>query len=68
MLTGEAPFAVPAVMLALAGQPIPIPGEPVDTRVGRETYLLIAACLAEDPERRPSMRVLVEALSAQKSA
>jgi serine/threonine protein kinase len=59
LLTGRAPFKVPPVMLALAGQTAPMPSmDGLDDTARR----LIESCLAGDPGARPSMRAIRDGL------
>jgi len=60
-LTGRSPFAVPAVLLVRARQPIPTPGplDGVNTRVAS----VVLACLRVEPSERPRAREVAEVLS-----
>ena len=64
MLTGHAPFTVPAFMLAMAEQPIPTPAAIDDARLSASQRALILAALAGDPARRPRLRALAESLAS----
>jgi eukaryotic-like serine/threonine-protein kinase len=63
MLTGSAPFSLPPIVRALRGQPIPSPapihGSLVEPRVAE----CIMACLAPEPERRPTARAVLERMA-----
>lgn len=59
LLTGRLPHAVPPVLLAMAGEPIP-PGD-VDVEPGALREALLSA-LDADPGRRPRLDALVAAL------
>jgi serine/threonine protein kinase len=63
MLTGRAPFAVPAFVLAMAEQPIPTPTPIEDPRVPVGLHAVLGTCFAADPTRRPRCRVLADALA-----
>jgi serine/threonine-protein kinase len=52
MLTGRIPFAMPPVILAAAGQPIPAPA-PIAQSV-------VLRCMSPDPSLRPTADELVE--------
>jgi len=58
MLTGRAPFTVPAFVLAMADQPIPVPPAIDDARAPRSLAAQVLACLASDPSKRPRIRAL----------
>jgi serine/threonine-protein kinase len=61
LLTGRAPFAMPALFTAMAGERLPAPvvdGIPEDLR---ET---LTACLAEEASARPSMQQICNALAS----
>jgi serine/threonine protein kinase len=61
MLTGRAPFALPAVFAAMANEPLPQPsldGVPGDLRT------MFASCLAADPALRPAISEVRDALAA----
>jgi len=60
-LTGRSPFAVPAILLARAGQPVPQPTplEGVSEAVAR----LVIACLQAEPSKRPTAREVADGLS-----
>jgi serine/threonine-protein kinase len=61
LLTGRAPFAVPALFTAMAGDRLPAPvveGIPEDLRK------TLVACLAEDSSARPSMQQIRNALAS----
>ncbi len=62
MLTGTAPFRVPALFLAMADEPIPVPDTIDDARVPGPLASLLRDCLAGDPARRPRVRALRSAL------
>ncbi len=62
MLTGRAPFAVPAFVLAMAEQPIPIPPAIDDARGTAALRALVLAALSGDPTKRPRVRELTGAL------
>ncbi len=64
MLTGRAPFAVPAFMLALAEQSTPTVAPIADTRIPMGLRGLIGECLAGDPNKRPKVRNLLAELPA----
>jgi hypothetical protein len=64
MLTGRAPFAVPAVMLAMAEQPIPAPTPIDDARVPPALGGLVLGCLSGDPTKRPRVRKLLAELTS----
>jgi serine/threonine-protein kinase len=55
LLTSRSPFAMPPVVLAMAGQPIP-PPSPLDATVPERLSALVLACLSIDPSARPSAR------------
>jgi hypothetical protein len=57
MLTGRPPFAMPPVLLAMAGQPVPAPA-PIDGPAGA----IVCACLRTTPEERPVIRDVVAGL------
>jgi len=62
VLTGRAPFETPAVLMALAGRPLPavLPiQEGALQGAGRDA---LVACLSEDPKSRPSARSVHDAL------
>jgi serine/threonine protein kinase len=59
-LTGKYPFAVPPVLLARAGQPLPVP--PRIEGLPETCAALVEACLREDPSKRPIARELAQGL------
>jgi serine/threonine protein kinase len=62
MLTGRAPFAVPPMFAAMAGEKLAAPTvHGIEDAVQRAT---LAACLAENPAARPTMRSVAAALGA----
>jgi len=64
VLTGHAPFENPALLVALAGRPLP-PPIPIDEAALQAAVRdVILACLSEDPQDRPSARRVCEALGA----
>ncbi len=62
LLTGRAPFAVPAFVLAMAAQPIPRPPAIDDPRVPAALRALVLECLNGDPSTRPRVHALRTAL------
>ena len=63
LFTGRAPFAVPAMMLAMAEQPIPTPKPIDDARVPERLRALVLECFATDPAKRPRVRALLDPLA-----
>jgi len=59
-LTGKAPFAIPAILLARARQPLPEPDRLEG--VSAEVAALVLACLRAEPGERPRARELAAAL------
>jgi hypothetical protein len=59
-LTGHAPFAIPAILLARARQPLPEP-EPL-AGVSADVAALVLACLRAEPTERPRAKELVAGL------
>jgi serine/threonine protein kinase len=57
MLTGRPPFAMPPVLLAMAGQPVPPPSE-LDHPAGA----VVLACLRDAPQERPTIREVIAPL------
>jgi serine/threonine-protein kinase len=62
MMTGRAPFAMPPVFTAMAGDRLPSPT--LDENVAGAIRAAIVACLAEDPSVRPSMKRVRHALDS----
>lgn len=60
MMTGRAPFAVPAYLTALAQQPLPAPA-PIET-IPVEVDRLVRECLHDAPSKRPRIATLAAAL------
>jgi hypothetical protein len=56
LLSGRAPFAMPPVLVAMAGQALPEPA-PFDSDLAP----IVIACLSSDPSRRPSAHALRDA-------
>lgn len=54
VLTNTPPFAMPPVILALAGKPIPPADAIDDARIAPSTRELVVACLSVDPAARPA--------------
>ncbi|MGZ3451632.1 MAG: serine/threonine-protein kinase [Polyangiales bacterium] len=61
MLTGRAPFEVPAIMMTMAGRALPEPAF-VSEVLEAKLAALILECLAEEPTRRPRLRTILERL------
>jgi hypothetical protein len=61
-LCGRAPFEIPPVLLALAGQPIPKPA-PLSGDVDATVCAMLEACLSSDAGARPSAARVYERLS-----
>jgi hypothetical protein len=57
MLTGRPPFAVPPVLLAMTGQPVP-PPPAIDHAAGE----LVLACLRDAPRERPTIQEVIARL------
>ncbi len=62
MLVGIAPFTVPAFVLAMSGQPIPVPT--IDSRVPAPLREMITRALSDDPSSRPRVREIRAAIDA----
>ena len=58
MLTGREPFLVPAFVLAMAEQPVPVPAPMDDAHVPAALEGLIVGALSGDSSRRPRARAL----------
>lgn len=61
LLTREAPFTVPPILLALIGVPIPTPAR-ASIDVASSLLDALEACLADDPAQRPTAAALLDAL------
>jgi serine/threonine-protein kinase len=57
MLTGHPPFAMPPILLAMSGQPVPVPSA-IDHPAGA----VVLGCLSAAPAARPTIREVVAAL------
>ncbi len=62
LITRERPFATPAVLLALADQPLPPPADLRSGLVEDRARSVIPRCLARDPADRPTIREIRTAL------
>lgn len=63
MLTARSPFEMPAVLVAMAGQPVPAPRPLDDAHIAPALAAVIVGCLASDPSVRPRIRKLLAALA-----
>lgn len=63
MLTGRSPFATPPVLLAMAGQPVPVPPS-IDHAAGE----LVLACLRTAPRERPTIEQIIAKLEGAAGA
>lgn len=64
VLTGRLPFAAPVVLEVMAGRPMPA-AAPLPPEVPPAQADLILRCVREDPEGRPSIAEVVQALGAE---
>ncbi len=62
LLTCALPFREPAAILAMNSEPIPAPA-PLVSQAPAELTSLLERCLTEDPAKRPTAKMLAEALS-----
>jgi hypothetical protein len=65
-LTGRAPFAIPAILLARAREAIPVPAAPEG--IPPDLGALLVACLRADPQRRPRAAEIAAALGGRRGA
>jgi serine/threonine-protein kinase len=63
LLMGALPHATPAVLLALARQPVPVPPRLDVPGLPANAAALLAACLAPEPDARPAVDALITALA-----
>jgi hypothetical protein len=63
MLTGRSPFAIPPVLLAMAGQSPPLPS-PIDHPAGA----VVLACLRAAPRERPDIHEVITELQGASAA
>ena len=62
LLTGALPHETPAILLALARQPIPVPARLDLAGISPGAAAALQACLAPEPEARPSIDAVLRAL------
>lgn len=65
MLAGTAPFTMPPVLLALAGQPVKAEAPAFGPEVGATLRAALVACLEEEPSKRPTMHALAGMLPVE---